>query len=74
MKFYGGADEGDRTMIDALQPALTSLLSRKICRPLSTPRKREPNEPVCRAKPMPVAHRISAAKACSEIWTPARTP
>ena len=27
MKFYGGADEGDRTMIDALQPALTSLLA-----------------------------------------------
>ncbi|MGP8847245.1 DAK2 domain-containing protein, partial [Enterobacter hormaechei] len=27
MKFYGGADEGDRTMIDALQPALTSLLT-----------------------------------------------
>jgi Dak2 domain-containing protein len=26
MKFYGGADEGDRTMIDALQPALASLL------------------------------------------------
>ncbi|BBE80110.1 MULTISPECIES: glycerone kinase [Enterobacteriaceae] len=25
MKFYGGADEGDRTMIDALQPALASL-------------------------------------------------
>ncbi|HEM8045890.1 TPA: glycerone kinase [Citrobacter koseri] len=27
MKYYGGADEGDRTMIDALQPALTSLLA-----------------------------------------------
>ena len=27
MKFYGGADEGDRTMIDALQPALASLLA-----------------------------------------------
>ncbi|HBK4617645.1 TPA: glycerone kinase [Klebsiella michiganensis] len=27
MKFYGGADEGDRTMIDALQPALTALLA-----------------------------------------------
>ena len=27
MKFYGGADEGDRTMIDALQPALASLLT-----------------------------------------------
>ena len=27
MKFYGGADEGDRTMIDALQPALTALLT-----------------------------------------------
>ncbi|SNY58861.1 glycerone kinase [Enterobacter sp. CC120223-11] len=26
MKFYGGADEGDRTMIDALQPALSVLL------------------------------------------------
>lgn len=26
MKFYGGADEGDRTMIDALQPALAALL------------------------------------------------
>lgn len=25
MKFYGGADEGDRTMIDALQPALAAL-------------------------------------------------
>ena len=27
MKFYGGADEGDRTMIDALQPALAALLA-----------------------------------------------
>lgn len=27
MKFYGGADEGDRTMIDALQPALATLLA-----------------------------------------------
>ncbi|WP_265671671.1 glycerone kinase [Klebsiella grimontii] len=27
MKFYGGADEGDRTMIDALQPALAALQS-----------------------------------------------
>ena len=27
MKFYGGAEEGDRTMIDALQPALTALLA-----------------------------------------------
>lgn len=27
MKYYGGADEGDRTMIDALQPALTLLLA-----------------------------------------------
>lgn len=30
MKFYGGADEGDRTMIDALQPALTSLLTKPL--------------------------------------------
>ncbi len=27
MKFYGGAEEGDRTMIDALQPALAALLA-----------------------------------------------
>ncbi|GHK56442.1 hypothetical protein KPZU09_61780 [Klebsiella pneumoniae] len=27
MKFYGGADEGDRTMIDALQPATAALLA-----------------------------------------------
>ena len=27
MIFYGGADEGDRTMIDALQPALAALLA-----------------------------------------------
>jgi dihydroxyacetone kinase len=74
MKFYGGADEGDRTMIDALQPALTSLLTQpQNLQAAFDAAQAEPNEPVCRAKPMPVAHRISA-KACSEIWTPARTP
>ena len=60
MKFYGGADEGDRTMIDALQPALTSLLAQphNLHAAFLTPRKPEPNEPACRAKPMQVAHPI----------------
>lgn len=59
MKFYGGADEGDRTMIDALQPALTSLLTQpKNLQAAFDAAQAEPNEPVCRAKPMRVAHRI----------------
>ena len=40
MKFYGGADEGDRTMIDACsRPWRRCWPNRRICRPLS-PRRR----------------------------------
>lgn len=74
MKFYGGADEGDRTMIDALQPATAALLAnRRICRPLSPRRRPGRIAPASQAKPAPDARPISTAIACSATWTPAPT-
>ena len=56
MKFYGGADEGNRTMIDALQPAWRRCWpNRRICRPLSPRRRPGRIAPASQAKPAPDA-------------------
>jgi dihydroxyacetone kinase len=73
MKFYGGADEGDRTMIDALQPALAALLAEPENLQAAFPRRRRariaPASQQSRRRTRP----ISTAIACSAIWTPAPT-
>ncbi|EKP27499.1 dihydroxyacetone kinase [Klebsiella michiganensis] len=73
MKFYGGADEGERTMIDALQPALAALAAEpeNRPRPLSRRHRRARIVRFTPAKPTPGARRISTAIACAAIWTPA---
>jgi hypothetical protein len=72
MKFYGGADEGDRTMIDALQPALAALLAEPENLQAALPRRRPGRiAPASRAKLAPDERPISTAIACSATWTPA---
>ncbi len=74
MKFYGGADEGDRTMIDALQPALAALLAEpENLQAAFAAAQAGRIAPASQAKPAPDARPISTAIACSATWTPAPT-
>ena len=71
MKFYGGADEGDRTMIDALQPALAALLAEPDNLQAAFAAAQAARiAPASRAKPAPDAPPHLNSEPCSAIWTP----
>ncbi len=74
MKFYGGADEGDRTMIDALQPALAALLAEPENLQAAFAAAQAGADRTCQSsKAGADARPISTAIACSATWTPAPT-